>query len=254
LNEIPGFIYADNYDMGKEGYAYGDVDYQNVGGPGNGSWNIGGYYRNDGVDIEQCTDEESNGYDVGWINDGEFLTYTVNVKRTDAYVIDARLASSIAGGKINLYLDGQNLKSIISVPSTGGSALWRSARVGPETLTVGTHNLAILFVAGSFNLSYLKFLSLSVALGTYQVYQNYPNPFNPATTIEYEVPRDGFVRIEIFDILGRKVANVDQGIVTAGRHGAGINAGQLHLPSGAYFYRTDLGGSKSNVRKFVVIK
>ncbi len=253
-NDIPGVIYADNYDMGKQGYTYGDVDYQNVGGAGNGNWNIGGYYRNDGVDIEPCADATSNGYDIGWINDGEFLTYTVNIKRTDAYAIDARLASSSAGSRITLYLDAQDLKSVINVPSTGGSGLWRSVRVGPETLTVGIHNLAILFAGGGFSLSSLKFTSLSVAIGTYQVYQNYPNPFNPATTIEYETPRDGLVSIEIYDILGRKVASVDQGILTAGQHSAIINAGQLRLPSGAYFYRSDLGGSKSNVRKFVVVK
>ncbi len=253
-NDIPGVIYADNYDMGKQGNAYGDADYQNVGGAGNGNWNIGGFYRNDGVDIELCVDPTSNGYDVGWINDGEFLAYTVNIKRTDAYFIDARISSSSSGSKITLYVDGQDLKSAINIPSTGGLGLWKSVRVGPETLTVGVHNLAILFLGGGFNLSSLKFTSLSVAIGSYQVYQNYPNPFNPSTTIEYDTPRDGRVSIEIYDILGRKVANVDQGDLTAGRHSANIDAGMLRLASGAYFYRSAMSGSKSNVRKLVVIK
>ncbi|HEY6953401.1 MAG TPA: T9SS type A sorting domain-containing protein, partial [Bacteroidota bacterium] len=141
-----------------------------------------------------------------------------------------------------------------NVPSTGGSEIWKTVRIGPESLTAGTHNLALLFGGGGYNLNWLKFTSLSVALGTYQVYQNYPNPFNPTTTIEYDLPRDGFVSVEIFDMLGRKTAVIDQGFVSAGRRNAVLHAETLHISSGVYFYRIDLAGTKSNVRKLMLIK
>jgi len=45
-------------------------------------------------------------------------------------------------------------------------------------------------------------------INNYTLHQNYPNPFNPTTTIRYELPQDGVVTIEVFDILGQKVKTV----------------------------------------------
>ena len=48
--------------------------------------------------------------------------------------------------------------------------------------------------------------SIKLTLPTeYQLVQNYPNPFNPSTTVKYDLPEDGFVSIEIFNVLGQKV-------------------------------------------------
>ncbi len=65
--------------------------------------------------------------------------------------------------------------------------------------------------------------------------QNYPNPFNPSTVIEYGVSEDGFVELDIFDILGRKVRTVVSAPRNAGNYSVTINA--LDLASGIYFYR-----------------
>lgn len=80
-------------------------------------------------------------------------------------------------------------------------------------------------------------------LGTvreYRLQQNYPNPFNPTTTISYNLPVNSNIKIEIFDILGKKVNIIFAGNQTAGSHQAVWNgrdmAGNL-VPSGIYFYR-----------------
>ncbi|HMB89206.1 MAG TPA: T9SS type A sorting domain-containing protein, partial [Rhodothermales bacterium] len=67
--------------------------------------------------------------------------------------------------------------------------------------------------------------------------QNYPNPFNPATTIPFTVPRSSPVTIRVYDVQGRLVATVAEGLYPAGTHQVQWNAGSL--ASGIYFYRLE---------------
>ncbi|MFA6470832.1 MAG: T9SS type A sorting domain-containing protein [Candidatus Latescibacterota bacterium] len=62
----------------------------------------------------------------------------------------------------------------------------------------------------------------------------YPNPFNPSTAIEYTLPRDLSITLEIYNISGQKVATLDSGRKSAGKHTAVWNA--RGFPSGLYFY------------------
>ena len=62
----------------------------------------------------------------------------------------------------------------------------------------------------------------------------YPNPFNPSTTIEYSLPKDAPITLEIYNISGQKVATVDSGRKSAGKHTVVWDA--RGLPSGVYFY------------------
>lgn len=122
-NLIPGTIYAPNYDMGKQGVAYSDVAYQNTN---NGTaYNSGYNYRNDGVDIEQCSDFSSNGYDVGWIENNEWLAYTVQVQTSGVYSAAFNVAAQAAGGQIFVLVDGQGL-SMVNIPATGGWQNWQN--------------------------------------------------------------------------------------------------------------------------------
>ncbi|RKY99970.1 MAG: hypothetical protein DRQ13_01300 [Ignavibacteriae bacterium] len=69
----------------------------------------------------------------------------------------------------------------------------------------------------------------------YILYQNYPNPFNPATTIRYELPQDGIVTIDIYDILGQRVRTILNEFQKASRYEVNFNA--IGLASGVYIYR-----------------
>ena len=82
--------------------------------------------------------------------------------------------------------------------------------------------------------------------------QNYPNPFNPSTTILFSVEKAGQATIELFNILGQKVAMLFDGVVEPGRmHTVRFDGG--HLPSGTYFYRLQSGG-KTELKKLLLLK
>ena len=75
--------------------------------------------------------------------------------------------------------------------------------------------------------------------GEYILDQNYPNPFNPSTTIRYQLPDDQFVTLEVFNMLGEKVAVLVNDEVSAGAHTVTFQADDL--ASGLYVYRLKAG-------------
>ena len=71
--------------------------------------------------------------------------------------------------------------------------------------------------------------------------QNYPNPFNPATTIGYDLPERSEVRLEVFNMLGQRVALLADGQVQPGSYSVVFNASSLS--SGTYFARISAHGN-----------
>jgi photosystem II stability/assembly factor-like uncharacterized protein len=81
--------------------------------------------------------------------------------------------------------------------------------------------------------------------------QNYPNPFNPATTVKFQIPNSEMVNISIYDISGRKVAEVMNKQLEAGYYSVNFNASVL--ASGVYLYRIT-AGTYSDVKKMTLLK
>jgi len=81
--------------------------------------------------------------------------------------------------------------------------------------------------------------------------QNYPNPFNAATIIKFNLPVKTDVNLEVFNILGQRVAVLAEGTMDAGHHAVTFDAS--NLGSGMYFYRLD-AGEYSDTRKMTVLK
>ncbi len=69
--------------------------------------------------------------------------------------------------------------------------------------------------------------------------QNYPNPFNPATTIRYEIPADGLVRLQVYNVIGQRVATLVNNHQDAGQHVVTFEA--TDLSSGSYIIRLETG-------------
>ena len=88
--------------------------------------------------------------------------------------------------------------------------------------------------------------------------QNFPNPFNPSTEIRFELPVSSIVTLKVYDLLGREVATLVDGMQEAGYKSAQWNAG--NFASGVYYYRLDAKGLEkgkstfTQVRKLLLIK
>jgi hypothetical protein len=92
---------------------------------------------------------------------------------------------------------------------------------------------------------------ISAIPAEYILMQNYPNPFNPATTIRFALPRSGYVKLEIFNMLGEQMRVLSDGLREAGHHSIVFEA--KGLPSGLYFYRLH-AGDFVEMRKLLLLK
>lgn len=84
------------------------------------------------------------------------------------------------------------------------------------------------------------------------LYQNYPNPFNPSTNIEYELAKDGFVSLKVFDILGSEIATLVEEFKQPGKYTA-LCTFNSTFSSGIYFYKLK-AGNFLQTKKMVYIK
>lgn len=81
--------------------------------------------------------------------------------------------------------------------------------------------------------------------------QNYPNPFNPRTTIEFYSPREDYISLEVFNVIGQKIATLLDGYMHSGKHSVFFDGSVLN--SGVYYYR--LVTSRGSITcKMMVIK
>ena len=91
----------------------------------------------------------------------------------------------------------------------------------------------------------------SITPSNFMLHQNYPNPFNPTTKIKFESPKSSFVKLVVYDILGREVVKLVNEKLTAGSYETEWNASAY--PSGVYFYKLTTNDF-SEVKKMLFIK
>ena len=158
LNNIPGVLYASDYDLGPMGYAYSDADYAtyHINTDNFQAWNQGWQYRNDGVDIENSSDSDGNGFQVGFTNDDEWLLFTVEVQESGFYNIVTRYAST-SSGLFSLELDGFPIVDNIILYNTGSYSNFVNKLTQGIYLPAGTYKLKMKMITGGYNLSSVNF-------------------------------------------------------------------------------------------------
>jgi hypothetical protein len=87
---------------------------------------------------------------------------------------------------------------------------------------------------------------------SFALHQNYPNPFNPSTRIKFDLPKNGYVTLKVYDMLGRLVSTlVNNEFITAGEKE--VTFADTKLASGIYFYRIE-AGEFTATRKMILVK
>ena len=162
------------------------------------SGNTGGAYRNDDVDIES-SDDIGEGYNVGWINQGEWLTYDVDIPEDGFYQIVTRVASALDDRthSLDITLDGQT--SNVSFDGTGGWQSWSDFSSGNLSLTAGSQELRLDMGSSGFNINYIDLLPLT---GSRIEAENYVNYFDTTSGNTGGAYRNDDVDIESSNDIG----------------------------------------------------
>ncbi len=149
-------INAVDYDLGRNGIAYYDLDAANYSAPGSRNvGNRGNVYRNDGVDIYKDS-SKYDAYYVGHIEDGEWLQYTINVSKSGSYNFNISVASVNDDGKLSISSNGKLLAKEVVVPATGNMHTWQIVAVKNIHLAAGRNRIRISAIKGGFNLEQIK--------------------------------------------------------------------------------------------------
>jgi hypothetical protein len=152
-------------------------------------------------------------------------TSTIEASNVEVIIVHKPEWMQIENSKYKI----ENVKVKESAQARFTFAVDKSALVGKaETVTFNITN-----AAGE---SWTKTLSIQVSPPEkFELFQNFPNPFNPATTISYQLPAASDVSIKIYDITGREVTTLFNGMSEAGYHQFEWNA--TNAASGTYIYQ-----------------
>ncbi len=138
------------------------------------------------------------------------------------------------------------------------SPSWSSANYKPSVLPL-VNDAGVIWVGidgSSRKLYWNRFASITNIIDSenpvsYSLSQNYPNPFNPTTKINFNLAKNGFVSMKVYNILGKEVATLVSGNYNAGSYSVEFNASKLS--SGVYFYSIEVNGFK-DIKKMMLVK
>jgi hypothetical protein len=148
--------------------------------------------------------------------------------------------------------------AIASVQANGNSNSPKKYTFTDTKLQSGKYQYRLKMVDNDGSYKYSSVEAAEVAIPKdFQVSQNYPNPFNPSTKIDYQVPVDAKVLLEVYNIAGQKVVELVNQTMSAGYYT--VDFGASKLSSGVYIYRlaasdAATGNNFSAIKKMMLLK
>ncbi len=146
-------------------------------------------------------------------------------------------------------------RKIGSVAGHGNSATENKYTYPDNNLVSGTYTYRLKQIDYNGNYKYYD-LQNEVVIGVpkkFVLNQNYPNPFNPATKITFEIPKDEYISLRLYDISGREITSLINTNLSAGYHTVALNAADYNLSSGIYFYKLN-SADYSVIKKMILLK
>ena len=164
-----------------------------------------------------------------------------------------------------ILLEGGFSGPLVTAPAqssafTPTSSQWASKKFA---LPAGTNKISFKAISAYGNNLYLDNICListttgitnlntGIVPDKFALSQNYPNPFNPSTKINFSLPKQGFVTLKIYDVLGKEVKTLVNELKSAGSYSVDFNAS--NLSSGVYFFRMESGGF-NEIKRMMLIK
>ena len=151
-------------------------------------------------------------------------------------------------------------EGILRYRSVGAVARRFNEQVIRQHIEQALDNLGSVLLAGDKGLEQLEATAeVKMSDGqswNFELERNYPNPFNSGTVIPFSLSSETEVHLQVFDVLGRPVANLVVGRLQTGRHRInweGRDAGGQLVPSGIYFYRLS-SGNRTESRKMTLVR
>ena len=149
--------------------------------------------------------------------------------------------------------------TIVSISETPPG--WNAKGYIPGIVEISTADLGAMWVGFTAGVPKVYWDRYSAVVGVnpkgeivpqnYSLAQNYPNPFNPNTKISFEIPKDEFVTIKVYDILGKEVSVLVSKDMKKGIYEIDFNG--IRLSSGLYFYKMT-AGDFTDVKKMILVK
>jgi hypothetical protein len=197
------------------------------------------------------TNEENNPIEITWskhpLDNSDVTQYAVYRKVTTQGTPELLTTISANGSSTYTYTDCDYAIS----SGDNKILLFYDVRAyySPSSAYSDPYFEAVYGIANAINISDNIKMQTSEEVPTEYSISNYPNPFNPTTTIDYQLPKSGFVTLKVYDMLGKEVATLVNESKASGYYKVNFNASKLS--SGIYVYK--LTGSNVNISKKMIL-
>jgi hypothetical protein len=176
---------------------------------------------------------------------------TKTEKNSDKFVIER--------SKTDANTADLNWESVASVKASVLSNSPKQYSFIDKNLQAGKYQYRLKMIDNDGSFAFSKVAVAEVSLPkNFELSQNYPNPFNPTTKINYSLPNDSRVTLEVYDIIGERVAQLINEVQSAGYYTVNFGKSSNNISSGIYIYKLtaedNTGKSFSSIKKMMLLK
>lgn len=176
---------------------------------------------------------------------------SVNGKNVDLSWVTATETNN-SGFEVERKSANSNWQKVGFVNGNGTTTEKQSYFYSDKNLSEGKYSYRLKQVDFNGTFEYSKVVEVEVvAPNKFELAQNYPNPFNPSTSIKFNLPQAGNVKLSVYNLLGQEVQTLVNGYKEAGAHVVNFEAKNLN--SGLYLYKLEANGLTS-VKKMTFMK